>query len=112
MAIELIKWFNNHSYALGILKNEQLAHTTIVLILILPILTRWTTHYLAVRRVLLIGAYIRSVVELRYDDLVKAGGNRSDAKAKARTVLGYVRDPMFWHGLSRCASISITSLTI
>ena len=99
MALELIKWFNNHSIALGILKSQQRIAGKTVLVLIFPVLTRWTTHYLATSRLLDLAAFVRAAIDTRYDDLVLAGGRRKDAKEKARQVLGYAQDSEFWKGL-------------
>ncbi|KAE9383230.1 hypothetical protein BT96DRAFT_844344, partial [Gymnopus androsaceus JB14] len=48
-ALEVIKWFPNHSIPLGILNNEQQHSGTSAtpLILILPVVTQWTSHFLA-----------------------------------------------------------------
>jgi hypothetical protein len=43
--VEVIKWFNNHSYCLGKLRDEQLITYEWAWALILPILTRWTSHF-------------------------------------------------------------------
>ncbi|KAI0319015.1 hypothetical protein OF83DRAFT_1035257, partial [Amylostereum chailletii] len=44
-ALEIVKWFNHHTLPLGLLKDVQLEHTKKILCLILPVITRWTTHY-------------------------------------------------------------------
>ncbi|OJA09942.1 hypothetical protein AZE42_14003, partial [Rhizopogon vesiculosus] len=41
----VIKWFNNHSFALGLLNGEQMSMSDKVLALILPIVTCWTSHF-------------------------------------------------------------------
>ncbi|KAG1796201.1 hypothetical protein EV424DRAFT_1334062 [Suillus variegatus] len=47
-ALEVVKWFNNHSCALGILNAEQLKISLKVKSLVIPVLTCWTLHYLSV----------------------------------------------------------------
>ncbi|KAF5366821.1 hypothetical protein D9758_006539 [Tetrapyrgos nigripes] len=54
-ALEVIKWFLSHSIALGLLNNEQSRiNSAVVLILILPVLTCWTSHYLSMDHLLLL----------------------------------------------------------
>ncbi|KIK76263.1 hypothetical protein PAXRUDRAFT_110784, partial [Paxillus rubicundulus Ve08.2h10] len=45
--LEVVKWFNNHGQALGLLQDAQMAKFGQILALILPVLTRWTSHYLS-----------------------------------------------------------------
>lgn len=102
LALELIKWFNNHSIALGILLAQQRSDpTVIVLVLILPVLTRWTSHHCSVDRLLELERFMRAIHMLQYDKLVLAAGNRRDAKIKAKAVLACIPDDSFWHGLRR-----------
>jgi hypothetical protein len=51
-ALNVIKWMNNHSRALGLFRQEQLCTYQKILALILPVITRWTAHYLSLRRLL------------------------------------------------------------
>ncbi|KIM64232.1 hypothetical protein SCLCIDRAFT_37040, partial [Scleroderma citrinum Foug A] len=46
-ALEVVKWFNNHSRALGILRDIQCQLHEQPHSLILPVLTRWTSHFLS-----------------------------------------------------------------
>ena len=61
-AIEVIKWFNNHSRALGLLKQRMLEKLFKVYVLILPVITRWTSHYLSCKRLLLVATAMRTLV--------------------------------------------------
>lgn len=101
MAVELIKWFNNHSYALGLLRSQQRLADVTVLILFLPIITRWTSHYLAITRLLHLKRFLRGCVELHYDELVKCAGSQKGAKTRARRILGFVNNNDFWEALER-----------
>lgn len=102
-ALEVIKWFNSHSLALGILQEEQLhriRHTrSRVLSLILPVLTRWTSHYLAACRLLELEDHLRFIAQYRYPDLHRAAGNKSEAKRRADEVLQIVLRESFWADL-------------
>ncbi|KAF7344300.1 HAT family dimerization protein [Mycena venus] len=56
-SLDVVKWFTNHSQALGLLKEEQKSSerfqaTHRILTLIFPVISRWTFHFLAVRRIL------------------------------------------------------------
>ncbi|KAJ8595427.1 hypothetical protein M405DRAFT_759096, partial [Rhizopogon salebrosus TDB-379] len=51
-ANEIIKWFNNHSFALGLLNTEQVSMSNRALALILPVVTCWTSHFCSVSRLL------------------------------------------------------------
>lgn len=99
MATELIKWFNNHSYAHGLLRAQQLASNTTALVLFLPVLTRWTSHYLAIRRLLLLKRYLQACVTLHYEALMEAAGKGKPAKARAKRILAYVHNEEFWKAL-------------
>ena len=51
-ALNVIKWMNNHSHALGLLHQEQFSMYQKTLVLILPVITRWTAHYLSLQQLL------------------------------------------------------------
>ena len=101
MALELIKWIMNHSLALGHLKAQQTLSRARVLVLILPVLTRWTSHYLAIRRLLDLRNFIVAMIEADFDFLVSAAGQRRELKMKATEVLRYALDSSFWRALQR-----------
>ncbi|THU83160.1 hypothetical protein K435DRAFT_571524, partial [Dendrothele bispora CBS 962.96] len=97
-ALELIKWFNNHSFALGLLRQEQTFYRFAVLVLILPVLTRWTSHYLAMDRLVeLKPAFLRLVIS---DDickkLVASAGSKAADKTKAKKMIRLIKETEFW----------------
>ncbi|THU98904.1 hypothetical protein K435DRAFT_720273, partial [Dendrothele bispora CBS 962.96] len=97
-ALELIKWFNNHSIALGLFKAEQLTFRTSFLVLILPVLTRWTSHFLSLDRLCeLETAFVRLVAspETR-KRLSLCAGPKAEAKRKAQEIIELIRDRNFW----------------
>ncbi|THU90830.1 hypothetical protein K435DRAFT_910345, partial [Dendrothele bispora CBS 962.96] len=98
MALELIKWFNNHSVALGLLRHEQTTFQLVVLVLVLPVLTRWTSHYLAMDRLVeLKAAFLHLVAsEDICTQLETCGGPKAADKAKARKMIRLIRDNQFW----------------
>jgi hypothetical protein len=86
-AIMIIKWFNNHAYALGVFNEEQRAMSDgrlDVLALILPVITRWTSHFCALARVLAVNKAMKITVTKHEDELIESAGNKAKLKAKAR----------------------------
>ena len=53
-AIKVIKWFNNHSRVLRLLKQCMLKKLCKVYVLILPVITQWMSHYLSCKHLLLV----------------------------------------------------------
>jgi hypothetical protein len=51
-ATELIGWLQGKIYVLALLHDVQLTNSLHVLAMIRPVLTHWTTHYLAYRYLL------------------------------------------------------------
>jgi hypothetical protein len=99
LALEVINWFNNHSRALGLLNSEQRATYGKVLALILPVITRWTAHYLSSRRLLEVSVAIRACVMKHKEKLINCSGPKADAKAKAESVMAIVECNRFWECL-------------
>ncbi|TRM56789.1 ribonuclease H-like domain-containing protein [Schizophyllum amplum] len=100
-ATEVVKWFNNHSLALGVLKKEQTTRRTKVLCLILPGATRWTSHFLCISRLLELEECLRllPVATERHQTLMRAAGPKRDAKNKAAEILRTIVEPGFWEYL-------------
>src|SRR3954447_5730573 len=85
-AIAIVKWFNNHSYALGVFNDEQKALNdglNDALALILPVISRWTSHFCALARVLTVNKAMKITVTKHEDELIESVGNKAKAKAKA-----------------------------
>jgi hypothetical protein len=100
-AMQVFKWFNNHSHALGILCAEQKLTEERVVTLILPVITCWTSHYLAMQRLLEVSKSMRSCVIKKGDALLVCAGPKADAKQKAQQILSIVMDTMFWENVTR-----------
>lgn len=100
--LEIIKWFNNHTRALGMLKDTMIVKLGKAVCLILPVITRWTLHYLAVRR--LIGAectFLQLLLD-REDELVLCAGDKEPVWRKAEEVISKLRQPAFFDRLKWC----------
>ncbi|KAG1723863.1 hypothetical protein EDB19DRAFT_1645013, partial [Suillus lakei] len=98
-ALEVVKWFNNHSRALGILNAAQVKILLKVKSLVLPVLTRWTSHYLSVQRLLELEMPFKEILANSLEDLKTCAGNRSDMKRKAMQTLAILLRYDFWHNL-------------
>lgn len=116
-AFSVIKWMNNHSRALGLFHREQLQTYNKTLALILPVITRWTAHYLSLRRLLDIEISIRACWMKYSKEMIECAGPRADVQQKAREIQAVVEDPQFWaqvkrYVLSHITMRSSSSLTI
>ncbi|KAH8101722.1 ribonuclease H-like domain-containing protein [Cristinia sonorae] len=100
-ATEVIKWFNNHSYALGLLRSQQLLATGKSLVLFLPVLTRWTSHYLAVQRLLALRGFLEACIALHKETLISVAGKTRNAREHATKIIEYVKNPVFWESLEK-----------
>ncbi|KAH9048292.1 ribonuclease H-like domain-containing protein, partial [Lactarius hengduanensis] len=103
-AFSVIKWMNNHSRALGLFHREQLQTYNKTLALILPVITRWTAHYLSLRRLLDIEISIRACWMKYSKEMIECAGPRADVQQKAREIQAVVEDPQFWAQVKRTCS--------
>lgn len=109
-ALEVIKWFNNHMRVLGILKDTMEEKFGKALCLILPVITRWTSHYLAVQRLIDVEHAFRQLfLDDRESELVLCAGEKEEAKEKARNIMEKLKEPEFFSGLRRYVSYPIIS---
>ncbi|KZV99187.1 hypothetical protein EXIGLDRAFT_831738 [Exidia glandulosa HHB12029] len=112
-AQDVIKWFNNHSRALSLLRRRQKeAHdaavsqgqkTRGVLALFLPIVTRWIAHYASAARLLDVGRILRAMAVNEEDEaaLIAAAGGKPDAEDKAREIIAIIERKSFWTDLAK-----------
>lgn len=101
-ALEVIKWFNSHSAALDLFRKEQISTYTdyaVALSLILPVLTRWTTHYLAITRLLRLKLAMRTCCMKYESRLLVAAGKKHECEVKAQEIIDTVNDDLFWRDL-------------
>ena len=95
-ALEVIKWTNNHSRALGIFRREQLQTFHKVLVLILPVITRWTAHYLSLHRLLSVEVPMRASWMKYSQEMIACAGPKADVKKKAESIQAIVENQQFW----------------
>jgi hypothetical protein len=102
-ATELITWLRSKTFVLGLIRAIQERNVSAkMLAVIRAVLTRWTAHYLAFKRLL----ELRWVLEQMLRDDRGALESQiiigtSDAKAKARKMFSIIDDSAFWHNLLR-----------
>ncbi|KAJ7939767.1 hypothetical protein B0H13DRAFT_1566318, partial [Mycena leptocephala] len=102
--LAIIKWFTNHSRAIGLLADQQklterFEKTHRILRLIFPVVSRWIYHFLAIRRILTLSASIRILYLQHYETLIECAGAKAEAKANAEAILAPIDDGEFWKNL-------------
>jgi hypothetical protein len=96
-ALLVIKWMNNHSRALALFRREQMQTFNKILSLILPVITRWTAHYLSLRRLLAVEVPMKSSWMKYSRQMIECAGPKADVQQKAREIQAIVEDPQFWN---------------
>lgn len=104
--ITVIDWFSNHSRALGILRQQitSFSHDPTlqnVKSFIRPVLTRWTSHFQAARRVLRLRWVLQSLASNTsiQDQLQLCAGRDRRAQEYANKVLRIIKSQNFWLGM-------------
>ncbi|KAI0628527.1 ribonuclease H-like domain-containing protein [Trametes polyzona] len=105
-ALDIVRWFNNHSAALDLFNQEQLfsrPDRSRPLALILPAVTRWTTHEQSITRLLSLSREMKACV-LRHKERLLEIASKSqtaNAAATAQKVIVSIEDHTFWTRLDR-----------
>ena len=101
-AIEVVKWFNNHSFCLGLLNEEQMTTYKKIWALILLVITRWTSiaNFCALSRLLQVNKAIKVTATRNRDELIEYVGGDAKKVAKAERVLNQVVDNSWWKELT------------
>lgn len=100
-ALKVIKWMNSHSRALGLFRQEQLCTHQMFWALILPVITRWTAHYLSLWRLLTVEKTLRAAWLKHGDTMIASAGTKSEDQAKAIMVQGIIDDAQFWYHIRK-----------
>jgi hypothetical protein len=100
-ALVVIKWMNNHSRALGLFRQEQLCTYNKFLALILPVITRWTAHYLSLRRLLTVEKTLKSAWIKHGEAMIASVGAKREDRAKAIEVEETINSPQFWYNVKK-----------
>jgi len=99
-AIEVVKWFNNHSYCLGMLNAEQLTMYKKVWALILPVISWWTSHFCSMSCLPQVNKVVRLTATQHQDEFLDYVGKDAKKVAKAERVLDCVVDENWWKELT------------
>ena len=99
-ALTVIKWMNNHSCMLGLFRQEQLYTYQKFLVLILPVITHWTAHYLSLQRLLTVEKALKAAWLKYSDTMIESVGPKTDDKEKAMAVQATINDPHFCQEVS------------
>ena len=100
-ALMVIKWMNTHSRALGLFRQEQLYTYNKILTLILPVITRWTAHYLSLKRLLTVEKTLKSAWIKHSEAMIASAGAKREDKAKAMAVEEIINNPRFWYHVKK-----------
>jgi hypothetical protein len=96
LALDVVKWFNGHGQALDKLRIEQkLTYNGNSWALILPVITRWTAHYLSLTHLLKVEAALTTCCS-RHKPLLLRLGRDAAARDVSAVVLWTVADETFW----------------
>jgi len=76
-AIEVIKWFNIHSFALGVFNKEQESTYKEIWALIVLVITHWTSHSCTLAHLLQVNKAMKITVTRHEDELVKLVGKKA-----------------------------------
>jgi len=80
-ALEVIKWFNNHSHALAVLTMEQRSISNkCPLALLLPVIMCWTLHYCSLHHLLEVQGPMKASCNKYKVILLECAGPTADAK--------------------------------
>lgn len=103
-ATDLIGWLRSKTLLLALLRAAHMEATGVTKAVIRAVLTRWTSHFLAYRRLLELQP---SLVAIVYADEAREPSQRkiiigdAKAKAKSRSMIAIIKNPLFWHAITR-----------
>ena len=106
MACELIGWLRSKTYILAQLREVQIRSGKKAVAVIRAMLTRWTAHYLAFKRLLELQHPPQALVN--HDAMAPSNqlilnplGGTTANKRKAREMIAIIENSGFWHSLIR-----------
>lgn len=101
--LKVVIYINGHNKVLGLVRKAQLSEgVKVPLSLLKSADTRWSTHYLAAKRLLQLEPIIKQVS--RHNEFSPSKGTR-EQKATAKKVVCIVRDNLFWSTLKDTSRI-------
>jgi hypothetical protein len=110
-AIEVVKWFNNHSFCLAHLNKEQMTTYQKNWALILPVITRWTSNFCALARLLQVNKAIKVTATRNREEFIDYVGSDASKVAKAERVLDRMVNDNWWKELAMYVAERLSTLT-
>ncbi len=103
---EIVKWFDNHSSALGLFRAEQLSvdkDRTRPLALLLPVITWWMSHFQSIKCLLLVKDTLICCVIKQKAHLLEIAdqGRTKELKEMGLRVVPLIQDEHVWAKLTR-----------
>lgn len=99
-AVEVVRWFNNHSWCLEKLSEEQITTYQKSWALILPVITRWTSHFCSLSQLLQVNKALKLTATRHGEEFIEYVGHDAKKITKAKQVLNRVLDNNWWKELS------------
>jgi hypothetical protein len=103
-ASELISWLRGRTFVLALIRETQASLNKATVSVLRIILTQWTAHFLAFRRLLELRQTLDIIVtqeENRADDQKLIIKGKREAKEQARKMMKLIQNPVFWHSIAR-----------
>ena len=98
-AVEFVTWWIRHSVPYGMLKEKQIAMDGKPTALMLPVVTRWGSHYVAIKQLLKTEFVMKLLALEKRADLINSVGQKKPAKEKAEKMLDLATNSTFWNTL-------------
>ncbi|CUA69542.1 hypothetical protein RSOLAG22IIIB_08550 [Rhizoctonia solani] len=95
-AIDIIKWLLNHSYLLGLFHQEQLRLTKTTHTLTLPVIVRWTSHFLSFASLISESRTLRSLLVTHPEAFRVGVGRSAEQEQQVQRVMRSIEDVDFW----------------
>ncbi|KAE9395217.1 hypothetical protein BT96DRAFT_1044832 [Gymnopus androsaceus JB14] len=108
-ATELITWIQSKTYVLALIQDAQVSANVPVVTVIRAVLTRWTSHYLAFRRLLEMQATLEFTItrdQMLSESQIITGDKKS--KEKAAAMIKLIEKHDFWLALVRLDEVLLT----
>lgn len=98
-AIDLASWWIKHSVPYGMLKEKQVDVLGKTAALTLPVITRWGSHYTAMKALISNERCMQLLVLEKREKLRNSVGKKATPRATADKMLDLCTDSAFWSGL-------------
>lgn len=93
-----IQWWNFYPRPQCLLAEEQVQGRSLVLIR--PVLSRWTSHAAAAKRLIKLSIPLQPLVLRKREELLASIAQDRKSQSTAQAILYILRNPLFWNGLT------------